>query len=146
MEVLDIRSDIRRWYVLLIFSFISCIQSMIWLTYSPIPDCTEAYYGISQNQVNTLLNWGPIFFILVTPPLIALIRGRRHIFKPLIRLAATMLFLATSLRLAPIWLGWEPAESVTMLFVHMGQIVAACVGPLVMATPSSLRYVCYIYI
>lgn len=35
-------------------------QCMFWLTFSPIAENAEKFYGITEGQVDLLLNWGPI--------------------------------------------------------------------------------------
>ncbi len=60
-----------RFYILGTYSMLTFFQStlsthahhahpagLIWLTYSPIADEAEAYYGISEATTELLLNWG----------------------------------------------------------------------------------------
>ena len=60
----------KRWYILVIFSVASAMQSNIWFTFSSCPDQVEDYYHLPKpksGQVNgtiaILLNWGPIMFV-----------------------------------------------------------------------------------
>jgi hypothetical protein len=48
----------KRWWVLIVFCFLSFNQSFIWITFSPITEKAEAYYGITEADADLLLNWG----------------------------------------------------------------------------------------
>ena len=39
-----------RWYVLLAFSLVSLLQSMIWLTYSPVAETTKRYCNLCKTE------------------------------------------------------------------------------------------------
>ena len=70
MELPDIAigpAEAQRWYILVIFSITSALQTNTWLTFSTVPDEVEDYYHLKKpksGQVNAtidlLLNWGSI--------------------------------------------------------------------------------------
>ncbi|CAF1300536.1 unnamed protein product [Adineta steineri] len=130
----------RRFYVLFIFSFLAFNQCLFWLTFSPISKSTQIYYHIDESTVNLLLNWGPIIFIPCLPLAYVLLNKQHGLRKTVLLLAITD-FIAISLRIMPTIL-ISPSNSyftsISLLFIHIGQILNAACGPLVMAPVSQL--------
>ncbi|CAF3386010.1 unnamed protein product [Rotaria socialis] len=130
----------QRFYVLFIFSFLAFNQCLIWLTFSPIARSTEVYYGISEATVDLLLNWGPIIF---TPclPLTYILLNKHNGLRRCILLLSIVDFLAALVRILPIVIT-KPSSpnfsSISLPFLHLGQILNAACGPLVMAPVSQL--------
>ena len=48
-----------RWYVLFVYSLVSLIQSMIWLTYSPVAETTKRYYKLCTTEAECTNESGP---------------------------------------------------------------------------------------
>ena len=85
---------IARWHVLLIFSYLSFLQCLVWFTFSSVPDAVKSYYpSMTDSEIDLLLNWGPIIFI------------------PALFVVAWMQNLSYGLRLA-FWIGKKTAVSV----------------------------------
>lgn len=53
----------RRYVVLFLLSTVSCFQSCVWLSYSPISDEVRALYGWRKSTINLLAAWGPIIYV-----------------------------------------------------------------------------------
>ena len=53
-----------RWNMLAMFSFINFCNALMWVTFAPISDITEDYFGCSTTAVNML---AIIFQILYVP-------------------------------------------------------------------------------
>ncbi|CAF5205856.1 unnamed protein product, partial [Rotaria magnacalcarata] len=129
-----------RFYVLFVFSFLAFNQCIMWLTFSPIARNTEIYYNITDSTIDLLLNWGPIIFIPCLPLTSVLVNrpdGLRHC---VILLAITD-FLAALSRVIPsviISASNPKFNKVALPFIHVGQILNAACGPLVMAPVSQL--------
>ncbi|XP_065177837.1 solute carrier family 49 member 4-like [Sycon ciliatum] len=122
----------RRFWVLFAFSLLSAQQSNIWLTYGVIPNETCDYYGVDSWQVDLLAAWGPIIFI----PFVFFSSWylQRYGLRSLVRLGAWLVLIGTGLRcLIP-----RGYETDLFFLVHIGQILNAAVGPIVMATPPKL--------
>ena len=130
----------RRFYVLFVFSFLAFNQCLFWLTFSPISQSTQIYYGINESTVNLLLNWGPIIFIPCLPLSYILLNRRDGLRRTIILLAITD-FIAVFLRILPTTIV-SPSNpyfgSISLLFIHIGQILNAACGPLIMAPVSQL--------
>jgi hypothetical protein len=45
----------RRWWILVVFSFFSMFQSMIWITFSPIAGPTKQLYKTTDFMINLLV-------------------------------------------------------------------------------------------
>lgn len=130
----------RRFYVLFVFSFLAFNQCLFWLTFSPISQSTQAFYHISESTVNLLLNWGPIIFILCLP-LAYLLLNQPNGLQKCVRILAITDVLATFLRILPALIispSSDNFNSISILFIHIGQILNAACGPLVMAPVSQL--------
>ncbi|CAF1034019.1 unnamed protein product [Rotaria sordida] len=130
----------QRFYVLLIFSFLSFNQCLIWLTFAPIARSTEAYYKISEATVDLLLNWGPIMFIPCLP-LTYILLNKHHGLRRCIVLLSITDFIATLVRIIPIIITTPSSPNfsrISLVFLHVGQILNATCGPLVMAPVSQL--------
>ncbi len=130
----------RRFYVIFIFAFLAFNQCLFWLTFSPISKSTQMYYGINESTVNLLLNWGPIIFIPCLPLSYILLNKRDGLRRTIILLAITD-FIGIFLRILPMIIV-SPSNphfsSISLLFIHIGQILNAACGPLVMAPVSQL--------
>ena len=130
----------RRFYVLSVFSLLAFNQCLFWLTFSPIARSAEAYYQISEATVDLLLNWGPIIFIPCLPLTYILLNKPNGLRRCVILLALTG-FVATILRVIPSIITSPSSphfSSISMPFLHAGQILNAACGPLVMAPVSQL--------
>ena len=130
----------HRFYVLFIFSLLSFNQNLFWLTFSPIARNAEKYYQMSEATVDLLFNWGSIIFIPCLPLTFILLNkhnGLRHC----VILAAVIGFISTLLRVIPIVITSPSSphfHSISMTFLHAGQILNAACGPLIMAPVSQL--------
>ncbi len=130
----------RRFYVLFIFAFLAFNQCLFWLTFSSIATSTEKHYDVSESTMDLLLAWGPIFFIPCLPLAYLLLNKRNGLRYCVIILAITDL-VATSIRIVPLILisASNPRfNSISLPFLHAGQILNAACGPLAMAPVSQL--------
>jgi hypothetical protein len=130
----------RRFYVLFVFSFLAFNQCLMWLTFSPIARNAETYYNITVDTVDLLLNWGPIIFIPCLPLTSILLNMPNGLRYCVIILAITD-FLAALARIIPSIILKSTASNfnaVALPFIHIGQILNAACGPLVMAPVSQL--------
>jgi hypothetical protein len=90
--------------------------------------------------VNLLLNWGPIIFIPCLP-LAYILLNKRHGLRKIVILLAIADFIAILLLVLPTIIV-PPSNpyftSISLLFIHVGQILNAACGPLVMAPVTQL--------
>lgn len=129
-----------RFYVLFVFSFLTFNQCTIWLTFSPIARNAEVYYNITDSTIDLLLNWGPIIFIPFLP-LTSILLNRHDGLRHGIVLLAVADFIAALSRVLPLIIVSTSSpkfNSISLPFVHFGQILNAACGPLVMAPVSQL--------
>jgi len=137
----DIRSTPGRWFVLFSFAWLSCNQSIVWFTFSSVPDNAKGYYPfLSDAKIDLLLNWGNILIV----PLILVVmwwqsrnaRGLRAAFC----LGAGLTLAGSIVRSMPCWFGsdFHTREGPTLAFLHIGQILNAITGPISMGLPSRL--------
>jgi FLVCR family MFS transporter len=130
----------QRFWVLFIFVFLTFNQCMFWLTFSPISGSTQTFYNITEATVNLLLNWGPIIF-LPTLPLIYLLLNSHHGLRKCVLIFAIIPIIATCLRLIPLLATSSTSSNfhdLSVLFLHIGQILIAITGPIAMALVSQL--------
>ncbi|CAF1533033.1 unnamed protein product [Adineta ricciae] len=130
----------QRFYILFVFSFLSFNQCMMWLTFSPIARSTETYYNVTEATVDLLLNWGPIIFIPCLP-LTSILLNQANGLRYCVLLLAIADFFGALSRILPsiIFSSSHPNfSSFALPFIHVGQILNAACGPLVMAPVSQL--------
>jgi len=129
-----------RFYVLFLFCFLAFNQCLILSTFSPIYESTEKYYNISESTVDLFLAWGPIFFIPCLP-LTYLLLNKPNGLKYCVILLSIIELLSTIIRVIPsIFVSSSNINfsSISLPFLHVGQILNACCGPLAMAPVSQL--------
>ena len=132
-----------RFYILGAFMLTSLNQCLFWLTYSPITQETQAYYGISAATVNLLLNWGPIIYLVVILPAMTL-AAKSNGLRKCVMLAASLQCTTGCIRCVPSLFPGTFLQSqggnqkAGLFFIHTGQILNAVSGPLVMSTPTVL--------
>ena len=130
----------HRFYVLFIFAFLAFNQCLIWLTFSPIARSAEIYYNVSEATIDLLLNWGPIIFIPFLPLAYILMNTRCGLRRCIVVLSITS-FTATLIRIIPLII-LSPSNphfrSISVIFLHIGQIVNAACGPMSMAPVSQI--------
>jgi hypothetical protein len=130
----------QRFYVLFVFSFLAFNQCLIWLTFSPIARSAETYYNIDDATIDLLLNWGPIIFIPCLP-LTYILMNKHHGLRRVVILLAITDFVGALVRVIPIVITSPTSpnfSSISLPFLHIGQILNAACGPLVMAPVSQL--------
>eukprot|EP00051_Salpingoeca_urceolata_P010437 m.127720 g.127720 ORF g.127720 m.127720 type:complete len:475 (-) comp16714_c0_seq3:157-1581(-) len=139
--LIELSDDLSKWYMLGLLWYLTTIQCMLWFTFGTDPDPVKTYYDIKSSVIDLLLNWGPIVFCPIVPAASWLLARPGGIRVCLI--ASSVMCVATCvIRLVPCWLSEETRKSWHGLaFLHTGQIIAAAVGPLVMAAPSRLSAV-----
>jgi hypothetical protein len=123
-----------RWWVLAVFSLLGFMQSFIWLTYSPITNKTEDYYGISEGAVDLTLNWGPIIALPVTPLVMQWASNSAGV-RRLVFVSVWLELLACALRLIPEFGGRGSAlHAHALWFIHPAHILNAAAGPMIQAS------------
>ncbi|CAF0954686.1 unnamed protein product [Adineta steineri] len=130
----------HRFYVLFVFSLLSFNQNLFWLTFSPIARKAEIYYNMNEATVDLLFNWGSIIFIPCLP-LTYILLNKHNGLRHCVVLAAITAFIATLLRVVPFVITSPSSphfHSISMPFLHTGQILNAACGPLIMAPVSQL--------
>lgn len=108
------------------------------MTYSPITDFTETYYDISEFQVDLLLNWGTIFYLVAAPTCMHLgtsALGLRH----LVIASAWFEFFAVVVRCIPLVVTSLQPHSI--YFLHLAQISNAFACPPISVTVTKLSCV-----
>ncbi|ELR12928.1 disrupted in renal carcinoma protein 2 family protein [Acanthamoeba castellanii str. Neff] len=131
-----------RWWVLFVFSFASFLQSLVWFTFSSVPKVAKEYYpGVDEGTIDLLLNWGAIVFIPVLP-YVSWLQTRRNGLLIAFWQGNALVFLATVIRTIPCWAPAHLRGNFYMQWtLHVGQILNAAAGPIVMALCSKLSAV-----
>eukprot|EP01121_Diplochlamys_sp_Union-15-3_P014329 TRINITY_DN454_c0_g1_i5.p1 TRINITY_DN454_c0_g1~~TRINITY_DN454_c0_g1_i5.p1 ORF type:complete len:329 (+),score=32.99 TRINITY_DN454_c0_g1_i5:72-1058(+) len=124
----------RRYYILLVFSVVSCQQSLIWITFSPISQPTQDYYGIGVGAINLFLAWGCIIYcpcLVFTSWLATKKQGLRYT----VFLGAALSAAGAGLRCLTFI---KPKHYSSSIIISIAQILNAASGPMVMAPVSKL--------
>ena len=128
-----------RWWVLFLYSALSALQSLLWITFSSVPEASKAYLGASDDTLSLFLDWGPIAFCLAAFPAQYLLSASRSGLQRSIRLGFALCLLAAALRLLPVAL--PPAQRgapAALAAVHAAQFLNGAVAPLAVASPAFL--------
>jgi len=129
-----------RFYVLFLFCFLAFNQCLIWSTFSPIYESTQKYYNISESTLDLFLAWGPIFFIPCLP-LTYILLNRQNGLRYCVIILSIVELISTIIRIIPsIFVSSSNVNfsSISLPFLHLGQILNAACGPLAMAPVSQL--------
>lgn len=133
-------AELRRFYILGLYSWISAQQSLLWMTYSSVdPNVALGLLsnGATSGTLYTLLLWGPIMFLVSLPIAVWLLqdaKGRGLRWSILV--AAALCLSGSLVRCLP--LVWPGAGLVP---VHVGQILNGAAAPFVVASPAYLALV-----
>eukprot|EP00727_Mastigamoeba_balamuthi_P005538 m51a1_g1603 hypothetical protein (512) ;mRNA; f:179899-181591 len=126
----------RRWYVLGLFCFISSLQSVVWFTYSSVPREVKEYYGVTDHQIDMLLNWGSMTALVFGLPVAWLFSSLG--LRPAVLLGAALVFACSALRSIPCLAASTPAARLAMLpLMNFAQTLNGVAGPIVL-TPVAL--------
>mmetsp|Transcript_19946 Transcript_19946/g.59669 ORF Transcript_19946/g.59669 Transcript_19946/m.59669 type:complete len:494 (-) Transcript_19946:57-1538(-) len=128
-----------RWYILALFFVLTANQCLFWFTFSSNPTEVSAYYGISDGEIDQLLNWGPITFVLAVP-FVSFMLTRKDGLRRVMRLAAVLCASACLIRLIPCFLTDKQRRGTWAgrLPLHIAQILNGIAGPVLIAAPSRL--------
>lgn len=98
------------------------------LTVSPV----LISYGISEDSVQLFINYGSIFFLVLSVP-VAMLMDRPNGFRSAMLLSAVALLLGCGLRLCA-----RDASSSSVILLHFSYILNAFAGPIAVSAPSLL--------
>jgi hypothetical protein len=100
------------------------------------------YYHVSDGEIDQLLNWGPITFVLAVP-FVSFLLTRRDGLQRAMRLAAVLTFTGCAIRIVPCFLLASTRRDHwwARLPLHVGQILNGIAGPVLIAAPSRLSAV-----
>jgi MFS family permease len=137
----DFRPEKKRWYVLLVFAWLSAMQGLVWCAFSTVPESTNNYFGEaphSQNFVDLILNWGPIIY-LPAVFIAGWMLTKQDGLRKAVLLGAALVFLGAGIRAIPTFFDdHTTSQWYVLLSIHFGSVLNALVGPLVLASPSYL--------
>lgn len=66
----------QRWYILLVFCLLACLQCLVWNSWGPIELSVKYAYDWSDLTVAMMANWGTIMFMLSVLPLSYLLEAK----------------------------------------------------------------------
>ncbi|XP_023321916.1 disrupted in renal carcinoma protein 2 homolog isoform X3 [Eurytemora carolleeae] len=121
---------LRRWYILILFSFFTLHSCAVWNTWGPIAKTAKKVYGWTDGTLTLFTLWGcldfPIFFL---PS--AWLLGRSLRWSVVI--AAFCMLLGSSIRCLPLVF---PLDDQAFTYLcHAGAIINAICGPVAMSAP-----------
>ena len=122
-----------RWLMLALFSLLSGMNALVWISLSSISTIIQDYYAVSDNQVNLL----PVsFYIIYLPlfvPAVALLE--KHGLRPTLLCAATFLALGCLLRA---FKGGDPTPESFQLGMLLGTVFVSVSTPFIFACTTAL--------
>lgn len=129
-----------RLVVLALYSAITANQSLLWMTWSSVPDISRDYLGVTDTTLDLWLDWGPIAFILSVFIASHLLSVRRDGLQLSMRIAACLCFCAAVVRCVPILLSDDDIQgsAVVSNVIGVAQFLNGAAAPFVVASPSVL--------
>ena len=133
-----------KWLVLALYSYLSALQSLLWMTYSSVPDESMSWLSASPETLDLWLDWGPVAFCLSVLPSLWLLSSRRTGLQLSIRLGFALCSLAAALRCLPLLLpasaraALGPGHTACLAITHVAQFINGAVAPLAVSSPSYL--------
>ena len=120
-----------RWLMLALYSLVSGVNSMVWISISSISSIAMEYYGVSDATVNML----PVSFYLIYVPLVppAVWLLERHGLRPTLLVAASFLAAGCATRAA----GVDPTPG-AFGYVLAGNCIISISTPFIFACTTSL--------
>jgi MFS family permease len=128
-------------YVLFWYAYVSALQSLLWMTFSSVPDDSRAWLTTDDQTLDLWLDWGPAAYCVAVPFALWLLSSRRDGLRLSVRLGAGLCCFASLLRCLPVVLSDEAraANSTAVLAaIHVAQFINGGVAPLVVCSPSLL--------
>lgn len=124
-------ADARRWLVLFTFSLMGVLQGAVWVIPGSLSASFSHVYGMNEDTIQLVTNYGCIGFILVAwPSMWALDRFGCRV--PVLACVWLMLFSNLFRTLA------NDATPLSLVFVHLSSALDALAGPVAMAAASKL--------
>eukprot|EP00039_Didymoeca_costata_P022489 m.346798 g.346798 ORF g.346798 m.346798 type:complete len:453 (+) comp30398_c0_seq1:59-1417(+) len=136
--------EIKRWWMLFWFAYVAALQSLLWFTYSSVPDHARVFLNVTgDDTLNLLLNEGPIAFV-ATVFFAAWILAKPKGLKMAVMIGSGLCFAGACIRSIPLF--WTENDRYKyskhlLIFVHVGQTLNAAAAPFVVASVSQLSLV-----
>jgi hypothetical protein len=129
------------WWVLFWYSYISALQSLLWMTFSSVPDDSRAWLHTDNGVLDLFLAWGPVGYCVSLGAALLLLSARPDGLRLSVRAAASLCLGASLLRSIPALMSDDARAAhgtAVLACVHVAQFVNGAVAPLVVASPALL--------
>eukprot|EP01116_Phalansterium_solitarium_P014697 TRINITY_DN3248_c0_g1_i1.p1 TRINITY_DN3248_c0_g1~~TRINITY_DN3248_c0_g1_i1.p1 ORF type:complete len:466 (-),score=141.36 TRINITY_DN3248_c0_g1_i1:149-1501(-) len=119
-----------RWWMAVCLSFMTAVQSAVWLTFGPISDAATSFYNMDNVTIDPMGAYGPIGYLLFTIPVVWMMEnvGLR---KTMILTGALPMALGTAIRCFA-----TGPDRVYLL--HIGQFLNGITGVIGCISPAQL--------
>ena len=107
---ITLSDETARWVVLFTYSYLSALQSLLWITYSSVPDYSRSYLGVNDQTLDTFLDLGPAAFVAMVFISSYILTTSRRGLATSIRICALLCFFAALVRCVPVLLS---SDSIT---------------------------------
>ena len=120
-----------RWWVLATYTLMAANQGLTWSVPGSLEPTLQAVYGMDQDTVQLLLNYGPIFYVAAMLPVMWSID--RHGVRAMTLVGIALVLAANVMRCFA-----NDSSALSIAIVHVSFILNAIAGPAAMAIPSKL--------
>jgi len=132
----------HKWWVLFLYSYLSGVQSLIWMTFSSVPAASREFLSTDNSTMDLWLDWGPVAFCFMVFPATYLLAAKRTGLQLSIRSGFVMSTAAALIRCIPLlFTSDQRAGSLhgTMIgLIHFAQFLNGAVAPFATMSPSLL--------
>lgn len=133
-----------KWWVLFWFSYLSALQSLLWMTFSSVPDVSREWLQTDNQTLDLWLDWGPVAFCVAVIPATWLLGSSPRGLRWSMIVGAFMCTIASVLRCLPAVLDHSAVSSSNtgiLASIHIAQFINGAVAPFVVASPALLSLI-----
>jgi hypothetical protein len=134
------KDERSRWIVLGTYSYLSALQSLIWMTYSSIPDYSKGYLSINDQTLDLFLDLGPAAFIIFVFVSSYILSTSRKGLALGIKICSLFCFFAALVRCVPVLLSSDSISGdnhgAIVALTYFCQFINGAAAPFVVASPS----------
>jgi hypothetical protein len=131
-----------KWVALALYSYVTALQSLLWITFSSVPDFSRTYLSVNDATLNLWLDYGPIAFLVSVWYASHLLSASRFGLQSSIRVAACLCCVAATLRCLPLLFSSDDLNgsdnSLVIGVIHVCQFLNGAAAPFVVASPAYL--------
>jgi FLVCR family MFS transporter 7 len=128
-----------RWFILFIFAMLTLVNALLWVTFAPISDISEHYFGDEYGSITMVNLLANIFLILYAPgTILAVMLIKYYKLKNTLIVGGTLTVIGAFLRYMAALYNNSNSHATTYSLMLLGQAFAALAQPIFLGYPAAL--------